>query len=80
MNSYLLLTNLKHPSEVLSHLSASMVDVAKVSETPPDSVRIDPGERNQLSNDNDRNRMIDLIRQGLTDCGEPDPQMGLFTD
>ena len=80
MNEYLLLTGLKRPSEVRSHLATSMVDVAKVSELLPDSVRVEPVDGIDLHDEGDRNRLIHLIIQVTIGCGESDAQMGFFTD
>jgi hypothetical protein len=80
MNNYLLLTGLKRPLQVRSHLATSMADFAKVSEILPDSVRVDFGEGTDPHDDSDRNRVISLIMKAVTDCAELNAQMGLFTD
>jgi hypothetical protein len=80
MNGYFLITDLKRPSEVRSRLATSMADIAKVSEVPPDSVRVDAVEGIDLCREADRNRVIQLIMKVIRGCGESEAQMGYFRD
>ena len=80
MKRYLLLTDLKRPPEMRSHLASSMADFATVSVIPPDSVRVDFGEGIDPHDESVRLCVIDLIMKAVADCGEPNAQMGLFTD
>jgi hypothetical protein len=57
-----------------------MVNVAKVSDVPPDSVRIDLQDGINLGNDGTLDKVVRLVMQGLGACDEPDAQMGVFTD
>jgi hypothetical protein len=72
VNKYLLITDLKRPSEVRSQLAASMVDVARVSDIPPDTIRVDLQDGVDLANERDLDQIVRLVMQGLSTCGESD--------
>jgi hypothetical protein len=80
VDRYLLLTHLNRPSEVRSRLADSMVTFAKVSDIPPDSIRIDLQDGLDLANEGALDMVVRLVMQGLSACGESDAQMGVFTD
>jgi hypothetical protein len=80
VNRYLLISGVKRPSEVRSQLAVSMVDVARISDVPPDSVRVDLLDGIDLADESDLKHIVGLIMQGLSTCGESDAQMGVFTD
>ena len=80
VSKYLLLTDLKRPSEVRSQLAVAMVDVARVSDVSSDSVRVDLQDGIDLADETDLDHIVRLVMQGLSTCGESDAQMGVFTD
>ena len=64
------MTGIKAPETVRSWINGGMVDVAGVSEVSHDWARIEVEDDIDLSNQSDRDWVVDLIRAELERCGE----------
>lgn len=80
MTQYLLITDLKCPSDAQVKLAASMADVATCIVVPPDTVRVELLKRIDLSNKGDLDLVVCSIMKGLQDCSETAARLGVFSD